>query len=114
MNTGMDTGMNTGAPEPVFTQPWHAQVFALTVHLNEAGQFAWPDWTARFSRTLARHGLARELDGGDDYFTAWLETLEELLADLGQADPAEVDRLHAAWESAYLTTPHGAPVRLGR
>lgn len=99
-------------PDPVFTEPWHAQVFALTVHLNEAGLFAWPDWTARFSRTLAEHGLTRELDGGDDYFTAWLATLEALLAELEKAAPDEVERLRASWETAYLTTPHGDPVRL--
>lgn len=102
----------TAAPEPVFTQPWHGQLFALTVHLNESGCFAWPDWATRFSQTLAAHGLAKELDGGDDYFTAWLETLETLLADLGQAAPGDVEHMRAAWESAYLTTPHGDPVHL--
>lgn len=99
--------------DPVFTQPWHAQVFALTVHLNETGHFDWPDWAARFSATLAAHGLQRELDGGDDYFNAWLETLETLLAETGQAAPDLVERVRADWEHAYLKTPHGAPVRLG-
>lgn len=104
--------MTVAAPEPVFTEPWHAQVFALTVHLNEAGHFAWPEWTARFAETLARHGLAKELDGGDDYFHAWLDTLEVLLSDQAHAVPDEVENLRDAWEQAYLTTPHGAPVRL--
>ncbi|TNF60499.1 MAG: nitrile hydratase accessory protein [Rhodobacteraceae bacterium] len=101
-------------PEPVFAEPWHAQLFALTVHLNEAGRFAWPDWAARFSETLARHGLDRDLDGGDDYFTAWLETLEGMLARDGGAAPEEVAAMRDAWEDAYLTTPHGAPVHLKR
>lgn len=100
------------APEPTFTQPWHGQLFALTVHLNESGVFAWPDWADRFSQTLARHGLKKELDGGDDYFVAWLETLEALLADLGQAAPLDVENMRAAWETAYLSTPHGDPVEL--
>lgn len=108
----MTDSMIDTPPAPVFGHPWHAQVFALTVHLNETGLFSWPDWTARFSDTLARHGLEKELDGGDDYFNAWLETLEHLLADLRQAAPVDVERLRAAWEQAYLTTPHGAPVRL--
>jgi nitrile hydratase accessory protein len=102
----------TQAPEPVFSEPWHAQVFALTVHLNETGHFDWPAWVARFSATLAAHGLNRELDGGDDYFNAWLETLEGMLADQGQASPAQVEQMRAAWEAAYLGTPHGDPVRL--
>lgn len=101
-----------GAPEPVFSEPWHAQLFALTVKLNEDGHFSWPDWAARFAATLKAHGVQKELDGGDDYFTAWLETLEGMLADSGQAGRDEADLMKAAWEQAYLTTPHGAPVHL--
>lgn len=100
------------APEPVFTDPWQAQVFALTVHLNEAGHFDWPDWTVRFAATLARHGLEKDLDGGDDYFQAWLDTLETFLQDLGLSEATEVRDLKQAWEEAYLATPHGQPVKL--
>jgi nitrile hydratase accessory protein len=100
------------APEPAFEAPWHAQVFALTVHLNEAGHFAWGQWAQRFGATLARHGLARDLNGGDDYFTAWLETLESYLSELGMANPERVNILRDQWEAAYLRTPHGAPVSL--
>ncbi|MFT6674454.1 MAG: nitrile hydratase accessory protein [Sulfitobacter sp.] len=102
----------TKAPEPVFEAPWHAQVFALTVHLNEAGHFAWSDWASRFAATLARHGVDRDLDGGEDYFAAWLETLEEFLAEIGMAAPKDVNALRQQWERAYLGTPHGAPVHL--
>jgi nitrile hydratase accessory protein len=97
---------------PVFAAPWHAQIFALTVHLNETGRLAWPDWAARFGAVLAAHGMDRELDGGDDYFNAWLEALESFLQEQGLASGAEVDAMRAAWEVAYLTTPHGAPVQL--
>lgn len=97
---------------PAFSEPWHAQLFALTVHLSETGRFTWPDWTARFGETLRRHGLAGALDGGDDYFAAWLATLETLLAEQGAAPAPEVTALRAAWEDAYLSTPHGQPVRL--
>lgn len=99
-------------PEPVFLEPWHAQVFALTVHLNETGRLPWPDWTQAFGATLARHGLKRDLDGGEDYFAAWLETLEALLAEQGSVTPHEARVMRDAWERAYLRTPHGQPVRL--
>ena len=103
-----------GAPIPkAFAEPWHAQLFALTVYLNEAGLFAWPDWAAAFGATLRRHGLHKDLDGGDDYYQAWLETLEALLSRQGIATPDDVAAMKAAWEQAYLHTPHGAPVRLG-
>ncbi|WP_170769369.1 nitrile hydratase accessory protein [Ruegeria lacuscaerulensis] len=100
------------APEPVFAKPWHAQVFAVTVALNEAGRFEWPDWAARFSATLKRRGLAKELDGGDDYFHAWLEALETLLEDSGETSAQDIGKMSRAWENAYLNTPHGDPVKL--
>lgn len=102
------------APNPNFAEPWHAEVFALTVALNEAGHFEWRDWATRFGATLRRHGLARELDGGEDYFAAWLETLEQFLASEGIAASRDVIAIKKAWEAAYLRTPHGSPVTLER
>lgn len=99
-------------PEPTFDAPWHAQLFALTVHLNETGRFEWSEWAARFGATLKRHGLNRDLNGGDDYFAAWLETLETLLAEHGSATATEMASMRNAWEAAYLRTPHGSPVTL--
>ncbi|WP_170409327.1 nitrile hydratase accessory protein [Ruegeria arenilitoris] len=108
----MSTCTTHSAPEPVFAEPWHAQVFALTVALNEAGQFEWSDWADRFSHTLKLHGLDKELDGGNDYFHAWLENLEQLLVEQGSTLPGDIQRMRNAWEVAYLTTPHGQPVHL--
>lgn len=105
----------TDGPHAVtrFDEPWHAQVFAMTVALSEAGRFSWAEWTEAFGATLARHGLSRDLDGSEDYYAAWLETLEGLLARLGLAEPERVEATRDAWEAAYLATPHGQPVRLG-
>lgn len=99
-------------PEPAFTEPWHAQLFAITVHLNETGRLPWPRWAEMFSETLRRHGLAKELDGGDDYFSAWLETLEQALGNEGVTSAPELDLMKNRWRDAYLSTPHGQPVRL--
>lgn len=95
-----------------FDEPWQAQLFALTVALSEAGTFSWPDWTQAFGATLRAHGADRELDGGADYYNAWLETLEALLAGAATVPKAEAQRVRAAWERAYLSTPHGQPVHL--
>lgn len=101
------------APAPSrFDEPWQAQLFALTVALSEAGHFNWPDWTQAFGATLKRHGASRALDGGADYYAAWLETLEALLDARGFAGRDEAETMRAAWEEAYLRTPHGSPVRL--
>ena len=100
------------APAPVFEEPWHAQVFAITVALNEAGVFQWTDWANRFGATLKQHGLTHELNGGSDYFHAWIETLEDFLADQQIALPSDLQVLKSAWKQAYLQTPHGQPVKI--
>lgn len=102
------------APDPVFEAPWHAQLFALTVHLHDKGSFDWPTWTQEFGATLAEHRLSGDLNGGDDYFNAWLATLERLLGAKEMALPGDVETMRNAWEQAYLTTRHGDPVRLDR
>lgn len=115
----------TGVQEPAFSEPWHAQVFALTVHLNETGWLDWSDWAIAFSETLRRKGLDRDLDGGDDYFHAWVETLEFFLVGQGIADFDEIFTsqnrvgkslsLHAAWCTSSprrIITGGGASARL--
>ncbi len=96
-------------PEPVFERPWHAQLFALTVTLNERGHFSWAQWAERFGSTLKMHGLVQSLNGGDDYFLAWLDALESFLYGRGLAQAGEVDALKAVLTEAYLSTPHGTP-----
>lgn len=103
--------MQAEAPK-MFDEPWQAQLFALTVALSEAGRFTWSDWTLAFGATLTRHGVAGPLDGGQDYFNAWLETLETLLDQGGLAPRSEAAAVRAAWVLAYENTPHGQPLRL--
>ena len=100
------------APQPVFEQPWHAQLFALSVALHAQGLFSWPEWTKRFGARLKHNGANHALNGGDDYFTAWLETLEALLVERDPKDQQQLSDLHAAWTEAYLSTPHGSLVAI--
>lgn len=91
------------ASEQPFDEPWQAQVFALTVALNEAGWLDWPDWATAF-------GAARAGEG--DYFTDWLDTLQRLLAERGVADASTIAALAASWQRAAQATPHGKPIEL--
>ncbi len=93
-----------------FDAPWQAEVFALTTHLNESGLFTWPEWAERFSAALA--AAPDPIDGGEDYYTIWLDTLLQLLIDQGHATRADVDAMKAQWVDAYERTPHGEPVAL--
>ena len=98
----------------VFEQPWHAQLFALTVQLHRDGCFEWSDWGQLFGATLKAHGVSKQLNGGDDYFAAWLAAFEVLLNDMQLVGPAQIEDMRAAWEQAYLHTPHGQPVKLAQ
>ncbi len=99
---------------PRFDAPWHAQVFALTVALSDKGAFTWPEWTEHFGAELARRGAERPQDGSDDYYNAWLATLESLAAARDLATSEAVEHMKVRWEKAYLSTPHGAPVKLAQ
>ena len=104
-------------PEKVFDAPWHAEVFALTVHLNDGGYFDWPEWAGRFGENLAaaktvKIGVGEGLDGSDDYYQIWLQTLIELMQEKGLVDAKMLASIKAQWREAYLTTPHGKPVHL--
>lgn len=100
------------APQPVFAAPWHAEAFAIAVTLEGRGCFTWPEWTEVFGAVLAEQGQDRALDGGDDYFLAWIAALERICTSKGLAESEGLARIKSDWEAAYLATPHGAPVRL--
>ncbi len=96
------------AGEPVFSEPWQARAFALTLALRDRGAFAWSEWAEALGAEIARDPSA----GESAYYRAWLRALETLLANRGIAAPAEVAALTAAWHAAAEATPHGTPIRL--
>ena len=105
------------SPEKVFDAPWHAEVFALAVHLNEGGYFDWPEWASRFGENLAaaktvRTGVGEGLDGSNDYYQIWLQTLIELMQETELVVADMMASIKAQWREASLQTPHGKPVHL--
>jgi nitrile hydratase accessory protein len=96
------------AEGPVFSEPWQAQAFALTLKLHEAGVFTWPEWAEALSRELA----GDLHDDGSRYYEHWVAALEGLVTGRRLARPDELSARKSAWEAAYLRTPHGLPVDL--
>lgn len=94
-----------GAPGRAFSQPWQARAFALAVLAARQGSFSWSEWS---------QALSRELRGAPDdaYFECWLSALQSLLIGKGAVARGELLERKHAWEDAYRTTPHGAPVSL--
>ncbi|MGO9755188.1 MAG: nitrile hydratase accessory protein, partial [Roseiarcus sp.] len=88
------------APEaPPFEEPWQAQVFAITVALNERGLFGWREWAEALGAEIAD---GPQEAGGEAYFQAWLRALESLVAAKGVASAADLANLAQAWREAAL------------
>jgi nitrile hydratase accessory protein len=105
-------------PERVFSEPWHAYVFAMTVQLSRAGHFSWAEWSEQFGAWLRQTATAddsRPMPEVDSptYYDVWLDTLEGLLIQRGLASTEDLARLKEDWTEEYLHTPHGKPVALG-
>ncbi|MBT9370974.1 nitrile hydratase accessory protein [Rhizobium sp. CSW-27] len=99
----------SGEGDPVFAEPWQAEVFAITVHLHERGLFTWPEWASHLTLEVHRAGRAED---GSDYFEAWVAALTRLLAEKGVADETLVLALQQSWQRAAEATPHGQPIQL--
>jgi nitrile hydratase accessory protein len=91
--------------DPVFSEPWEAQAFALVVALHDRGAFSWPEWSSALAAEIAR-------DPGASYYHQWLAALEGLLAEKRVTDASTLARYRAAWERAAERTPHGTPIEL--
>jgi nitrile hydratase accessory protein len=97
----------------VFSEPWQAQAFALTLRLHERGVFAWTEWAQYLSQAIREAQQQGDPDLGDTYYTHWVSALERLMVDKGIAPPMALAGLRQAWRNAAEMTPHGASVTLG-
>ena len=95
-----------------FHKPWHAQIFALTVHLNEQGHFDWKDWSKVFSDALSSKGSKDLIINDDGYYLIWLRALEKFLLEAEKIQPEDIIQYFQDWRAAFLNTPHGQPVNL--
>ena len=91
--------------EPVFSAPWEAQAFAMTLCLYEQGLFTWEEWA---------EALASEIHGGETrgYYRHWLIALEKLTASKQLTTAAAIEEREQAWHDAAARTPHGQPIEL--
>jgi nitrile hydratase accessory protein len=96
----------------VFTEPWQAHAFAMTLQLHEKGLFTWTEWAAALTDEIRKAQSAGDADTGTTYYTHWLNALEAMVLtkQLGTAD--QIHDLEHAWEAAAARTPHGQPIVL--
>ena len=69
-------GKGTGT---VFSEPWQAHAFAMTLQLHEKGLFTWPEWAAALTQEISNAQQAGDTDTGATYYTHWLNALEAMV-----------------------------------
>lgn len=104
---------NKNEDQVVFQDPWHSQLFAITVQMSEKGNFSWTEFVKVFGEALKKERLpTKNLDGSNDYFYCWLNALEEILIEKKISNQNTLILLKEEWTQAYLSTPHGKPVNI--
>lgn len=98
--------------EPVFDEPWQAQVLAMADTLVTKGVIAPAAWSETLGKELEDAKLQGTPDNIATYYNAVLRALEHLLEAHGGISATEASARRDAWERAYLATPHGQPVEL--
>ena len=105
--------LNKNQDDIVFKSPWHSQLFAMTIQLSEQGNFKWVEFVEVFGEALNNKRLKlSSLDGNDDYFNCWLTALEKIIILKKIGDIDVLSLLKDDWTKAYLSTPHGKPVKI--
>lgn len=99
--------------EPVFSEPWQAQAFAMAVTLHERGVFTWTEWADTLADEIKTAQAEGDPDLGDTYYRHWLAALERLVSEKQIATSAVLGARKQEWDQAAKSTPHGQPITLG-
>jgi len=102
----------TEAAEPVFAEPWQAQIFAMTISLYDSGLFTWKEWAETLSARLGERASTGDDKHGATYYEDWLAALEVLVNIRTEIRSSALAELKRKWEQAYRSTPHGERVTL--
>ena len=97
---------------PVFEEPWQAQAFAMTVKLNELGQFSWSEWAEIFSAEIEAATKAGKRQGNEGYYLCWLAALEKIVAKKDLLTFEQLAVRKEEWRHASEHTEHGKPILL--
>jgi nitrile hydratase accessory protein len=96
----------------VFSAPWEAHAFAMTLRLHERGVFTWNEWAEALADAIKRAQSRGDPDDGSTYYAHWLAALETIIATKGVTDAGALEDRRAAFDRAARATPHGEPVLL--
>jgi len=106
--------LTLSASEPVFSEPWQAQAFAMAVSLQEQGIIMAAQWAEALGAQISATAKPDDVSENDHYYHCWLAALEILVEQTGLIDRTERMDRQQAWDKAARATPHGQPIELGR
>ena len=95
----------------IFSEPWQAELFAITLNLHEKGLFNWASWTEKLGGSLKRDKNTSK-DDLEHYFLSWLSALEETLLEKKVTELTKIVTIEKAWKDAISKTPHGKKVEI--
>ena len=98
--------------EPVFDEPWQAQLMAMADTLISNGVISPAVWSDTLGSELKKAQARGDDDDIATYYSAALQAFEQLLNQNTDISEADVSDKRDALEQAYLATPHGQPVKL--
>ena len=98
--------------EPAFAEAWQAEALAIADILVQNGLFSAGDWSAALGEALQQAEAGGAIDDQETYYSCVLSALEGLVARHSVIGLSAMADKRKDWEDAYLSTPHGQPVKL--
>jgi len=98
--------------EPAFSEAWQAEALAIADTLVQNGMFSAGAWSAALGEALQEAASSGASDDQETYYRCVLSALEELVARHSAIGRQAMAGKRKDWEEAYLSTPHGQPVKL--
>lgn len=101
---------NADLGAPGFGEPWHAQVFGLSMALAQAGQFSWATWVETFSSEIRANPQKQDETSEDAYYRQLAAALITLLEHIGAMEHDALADTIEHWRRSFLHTEHGKPI----
>ena len=104
------TPISVATGQPTFEEPWQAQALAMADLLIQSDRISATDWSEALGEQLTI--WQSEQDTQENYYQAVLAALTELIEDRNLISNNQIVQREEDWKQAYLSTPHGQPVKL--
>jgi len=98
--------------EAAFDEAWQAEALAIADTLVHNGMFSAGSWSQALGEALRKAEASGARDDQQTYYQCVLTALEGLIAQHSEIDRSAMTAKREDWEQAYLSTPHGQPVKL--